>query len=119
MKKIAITLVLWLPFSIGCIVAILTSLASIWLEENEYGKDVLRAMDKVLASVCGFSGYFTLSAECGIATKQPWTGLRWTLDKIQAGHCLGAAKNEMSYQRICPVEDRKEESCLNGLSNLE
>lgn len=94
MKKFAITIVLWLPFAIGCIAAIFTSLAAIWLEENKYGKDVLRAMDKLLAAVLGFSGNFTLSAECGIATKQPWTGLRWILNKIQAGHCEGAAKNE-------------------------
>lgn len=94
MKKLAIIIVLWLPFSIGCAAAILVSMAAILLEENEYGKDVLRAMDKVLAAVLGFSGYFTLSAECGVATAQPWVALRWALDKIQPGHCDGAAKNE-------------------------
>lgn len=94
MKKLAIILVLWLPFSLGCIASIFTSLFAIAMEENEYGKNVLRAMDKVLAATLGFSGYFTLSAECGVATKAPWTWLRWALDKIQAGHCLGAAKNE-------------------------
>lgn len=94
MKKLALILILWLPFSLGCLAAILTSLFAIIAEENKYGKDVLRAMDKVLAAVCGFSGYFTLSAECGVATNQPWTGLRWVLDKIQAGHCEGAARNE-------------------------
>lgn len=94
MKKLAIIIVLWLPFSIGCLVAILVSLAAILLEENDYGKDVLRAMDKLLAAVLGFSGFFTLSAECGIAATAPWVQLRWVLDKIQAGHCAGAARNE-------------------------
>lgn len=97
MKKIAIILVLWLPFSIGCLSAILVSLAAILLEENVYGKDVLRAMDKLLAAVMGFSGFFTLSAECGVATDVPWIQLRWLLDKIQVGHCEGAAKNEGLY----------------------
>jgi len=92
--KLALILVLWLPFSLGCIAAIAVSLFAIVFEHNTYGKSVLRAMDKVLASVLGFSGYFTLSAECGIATDQPWTGLRWMLDKIQVGHCVGAAKSE-------------------------
>jgi|LakMenEpi03Aug12_release.lakeMendotaPanAssembly.Ray.scaffolds.fasta_scaffold852294_2 hypothetical protein len=94
MKKLAIILVLWLPFSIAALLSVPISLAAIMLEENIYGKDVLRAMDKLLAALCGFSGYFTLSAECGVATEQPWAGLRWVLDKIQAGHCEGAAKNE-------------------------
>ena len=94
MKKLALILVLWLPFSIGCLAAIIVSLAAILLEENTYGKDVLRAMDKLLAAVLGFSGYFTLSAECGIAVNAPWVQLRRVLDKIQKGHCEGAAKNE-------------------------
>lgn len=93
-KKLAIILVLWLPFSIGALAAIFVSLAAILLEENAYGKDVLRAMDKLLAAVFGFSGFFTLSAECGVAKEAPWVQLRWILDKIQEGHCIGAAKNE-------------------------
>lgn len=97
MKRLAIVLVLWLPFSIGCLVAIPASLFAIAFEENTYGKDVLRAMDKVLAAVCGFSGYFTLSAECGIAKDQPWIGLRKILDMIQADHCEGAARHEGLY----------------------
>lgn len=94
MIKLALIVVLWLPFSLGCAVAIVTSLFAIVFEHNVYGKNVLRAMDKVLAAVLGFSGYYTLSAECGIATQAPWIHLRWLLDKIQAGHCEGAAKNE-------------------------
>ncbi len=93
-KKLAIIFVLWLPFAIGCAAAILTSLFAVLADENAYGKDVLRAMDKVLAAVLGFSGYYTLSAECGVATAAPWTWLRSLLNKIQAGHCEGAARNE-------------------------
>ena len=94
MKKIAIILVLWLPFSLGAIAAILVSLIAILFDRIHYGKDVLRAMDKLLAAVLGFSGYFTLSAECGIEQRQPWVALRGILDWIQPGHCEGAAKNE-------------------------
>lgn len=94
MKKLAIILILWLPFSIGAVVAVFASLAAILLEENTYGKNVLRAMDKLLAAVLGFDGFYSLSAECGVATTQPWIALRWLLDKIQPGHCEGAAKNE-------------------------
>ena len=51
-------------------------------------------MDKTLAAVLGFSGFFTLSAECGVSNEKPWVWLRWLLDRIQPGHCEGAAKNE-------------------------
>ena len=94
MLKLAIILILWLPFTVGCLAAVVVSLLAIMFDWKIYGKNVLRSMDKVLAAVLGFSGYFTLSAECGVANSQPWIALRWLLDKIQAGHCEGAAKNE-------------------------
>lgn len=94
MIKLALILILWLPFSLGCAMAIVTSLFAILFEHNIYGKNVLRAMDKVLASVLGFSGYYTLSAECGVTEKQPWLLLKTLLNLIQPGHCEGAAKNE-------------------------
>lgn len=94
MIKLAIILILWVPFTFGCLAAILVSFLAIIFDWTAYGKNVLRAMDKVLAAVLGFSGYFTLSAECGVSTVQPWIALRWLLNKIQAGHCEGAAKNE-------------------------
>lgn len=94
LTKLAIILVLWLPFSIGCLVAIPVSLFAILVEENTYAKNCLRAMDKTLAAVLGFSGYFTLSAECGVAFSAPWNQLRYLLNLIQPGHCEGAAKKE-------------------------
>lgn len=94
MKKLGLILVLWLPFSIGCAVAIVVSLAAILLEENAYGKNVLRAMDKVLAAVMGRSGFYTLSAECGVIDAFPFAQIRTLLDLIQPGHCEGAAIHE-------------------------
>jgi hypothetical protein len=93
-KKLALILVLWIPFNLGCIAAIIVSLLAILMEENGYGKDVLRAMDKLLAAVLGFSGFYTLSAECGVTEKQPWVLLKTLLNMIQSGHCEGAARNE-------------------------
>ena len=94
MKKLALILVLWLPFTMGALASIVTSLIAILFDRNAYGKDVLRAMDKTLAAVLGFGGYFTLSAECGVSTRQPWRALRFMLDLIQPGHCEGAARRE-------------------------
>jgi hypothetical protein len=97
-QRLAVLVILWLPFSGAGIAAIVVTFAVILFanqaEQQGYGKNVLRAMDKVLAAVCGFSGYYTFSAECGVATARPWTWIRWLLDKIQPGHCEGAAVNE-------------------------
>lgn len=92
--RLAILIVLWLPFTLGCLAAGVVSLLAVIFGWERYGKDVLRAMDKTLAAVLGFSGFFTLSAECGVATGAPWTWLRAALDLIQPGHCVGAARNE-------------------------
>ena len=94
MKILAILMVLWLPFSIGCLAAILASLVAVVVEENAYGKNLLRAMDKVLAAVMGRSGFYTLSAECGVIDAFPFTQIRTLLDLIQPGHCEGAAIHE-------------------------
>jgi len=93
-KKIILILLLWVPFSLGAAAAIIVSLLAILLDENVYAKDVLRAMDKLLAAVLGFSGFYTLSAECGVTEKQPWILLKTLLNMIQSGHCEGAARNE-------------------------
>lgn len=92
--KIALILLLWIPFTIGCIAAGVVSLLAILFDWTDYGKNVLRAMDKTLAAVLGFSGFFTLSAECGVSNEKPWVWLRWLLDRIQPGHCEGAAIKE-------------------------
>lgn len=86
--------ILWVPFSLGSIAAVVVSLLAILFDWQEYGKNVLRAMDKTLAAVCGFSGFYTLSAECGVSTKQPWVLLRKLLDLLQKEHCVESAKHE-------------------------
>lgn len=97
-QRFAVIIILWIPFSIAVAVSSIVTLAVILFgskdEQQGYGKNVLRAMDKVLAAVFGFSGSYTFSAECGVAKSRPWTWVRWILDKIQTGHCEGAAKKE-------------------------
>jgi hypothetical protein len=55
---------LWLPFSLGCLVAIPLSLIAI-LGGSVYAKNMLLAMDKLGAASMKFSGLNTVSAECG------------------------------------------------------
>lgn len=92
--KLAIIIVLWLPFTLGCLAAGLASLLAIICGWHDYGKNLLRAMDKTLAALLGFTGYYTLSAECGVSPHPLAILLRKALDLIDDGHCVGAAKNE-------------------------
>lgn len=98
MARLGILLVLWLPFAIaGLFAAVITFFVILFGDKEKhwgYGKDVLRAMDKVLAAVCGFSGYFTFSAELGVDDRKWCRAIRWLLDLIQPGHCVEAARRE-------------------------
>lgn len=92
MKVIAAILILWLPFSLAALVAIPLLLFGLLTENESIWRPVGRAMDRLLAALLGFSGNYTLSAELGASTD--YRLLRWLLDKIQAGHCRGAAIKE-------------------------
>lgn len=96
MRLVAAFLLLWLPFSLSCLLAIPLALWAVLTEESAYAKDLLRAMDKVMAALLGWGGRYTVSAECGSRR----AGCRfcklacWLLNKIDPGHCEGAARRE-------------------------
>lgn len=95
MKKFFLAVfILWMPFSIGAIAAVPIALFAIATEEYDYAKNVLRAMDKLTAAVLGWSGMYSVSAECGRSRCAFCAGVCWLLDLIQSGHCKGAADRE-------------------------
>lgn len=91
-KTLLAILLLWLPFSLAALVAIPVLLFGILTGDESIWRPTGRAMDKLLATLFGFSGYFTLSAELGASAEYQW--LRKFLDWLQPGHCADAAKNE-------------------------
>lgn len=94
MKIVAALIVLWIPFSVAALVAIPVSLFAVFMEWG-YAKNILRAKDKLAASLIGWSGNNTVSAECGARPDcRICSMLCRFLDLIQPGHCLGAAKKE-------------------------
>lgn len=94
MNKLVAILLLWLPFSVTSALAVPIALFAIAVEENVYAKDVLRAMDRLGAALLGWSGRYTVSAECG-ASKCAFCALICkVLDMVQKGHCQGAAARE-------------------------
>lgn len=87
---------LWLPFSLGCLVAIPLSLIAI-LGGSVYAKNLLLAMDKLGAASMKFSGLNTVSAECGRLLHEMKDGLTAScifckllcrfIHEMDAGHC--------------------------------
>jgi len=85
--------VLWLPFSLAALVAIPISLIAVFVEW-EYAKNILRAKDRAAAALLGYSGKYTISAECGRSECRLCKWVCGFLDLIQPGHCDGAALKE-------------------------
>jgi len=94
---------LWLPFSLGCLLAIPLSLIAI-LGGSAYAKNLLLAMDKLGAASLKFSGLNTVSAECGKLLHEMKDGLtaRCIFCKLlcrfihgmDAGHCYRNARDD-------------------------
>lgn len=89
-------LVLWLPFSVTAILAVVLAPLALLVDKWTYGKDLLRAMDKLGAALLGWGGRYTVSAECG-SRRADCRLCRFVcrlLNVIDPGHCVGAAKRE-------------------------
>lgn len=92
MKKLLAILILWFPFSLAALISIPVLLWGLLTENETIWRPIGRAMDKLLASLLGFSGMYTLSAELGVGKKYQW--LRKFLDWVDKDHCRKAAINE-------------------------
>lgn len=93
MKYVVAILILWLPFSLSAIIAIPVSFVAVFLEW-EYAKNILKAQDRTAAALLGWSGEYTISAECGRSDCRLCKLVCRLLDVIQPGHCKGAAERE-------------------------
>ena len=56
--------------------------------------EVITALDKFIAATLGWSGRYTVSAQCAVSTTLPARMLRSVLNAIMADHCENAAKSE-------------------------
>jgi len=56
--------------------------------------DWLKEMDKAIARLCGFSGQYTLSAECSTSRCWACKFICEVLSLIEKDHCNKAAKSE-------------------------
>jgi len=96
MKNLAAFFLLALPFGVTAVLSALIAPFAAWFyESSAYAKNLLRSLDRLGAALVGFSGAYTVSAECGARTDCAVCMLVCKfLDLIQPGHCVGAAKKE-------------------------
>lgn len=94
MIRLLVALGLWLPLSLLTLLAIPISLVAIVFDKMPYGKNVLRTMDKLGASVLAYTGDRTISAECGASDCAACKWLCKLLDRVDPGHCDNANRKE-------------------------
>lgn len=92
--KLAVALGLWLMFSLASLVAIVVGLVAIVFDEMPYGKNIVKAQDRLTAALLGHSGSRTLSAEMGASKCQMCRAVCSVLSLIEADHCDKAARRE-------------------------
>ena len=94
-RKVVILALVWLSFVVAALLAIPLSL--LYLTERQYGRNVLLSMDRVMAAVLGWSGQYTVSAQCGKSDCMLCKVVCWLLNRIdrgKLGHCEDAAADE-------------------------
>lgn len=91
---------LFVLFTIGCWMAPILTLFFRFATPNSYWRRFVYAADKMMAAMFGFSGRFTLSAECAYAERKTFKILHDMLNDIQPEHCEKAALHESMYCRI-------------------
>jgi hypothetical protein len=64
------------------------------LEKDSAAYRILVRLDKALARLCGFSGQYTLSAECSDSKAEACKCLCSVMNLLEADHCNKAAKSE-------------------------
>jgi hypothetical protein len=91
-RKVVILVMVWLSFVAAALLAIPLSL--LYLTERPYGRNVLLSMDRVMAAVLGWSGMYTVSAQCGKSSCLLCKVVCWLLNRIDPNHCKDAAADE-------------------------
>jgi hypothetical protein len=91
-RKVVILVLVWLSFVLAALAAIPLSL--LYLTERPYGRNVLLSMDRVMAAVLGWSGMYTVSAQCGKSACLLCRVVCWLLNRIDPNHCQDAASGE-------------------------
>ena len=102
--KMGIAFTLFMSFAIGCWLAPIFALALLIpsVRRIDYVMNFVKAADRMMAAMLGFSGRFMLSTECAHAPCLQ--KLRNALDWLEKDHCAESMYGEGAY---CRISDRK------------
>jgi len=89
---------LWVLFSLCCFIAPFVAIGFVFYPKHSYMRRFVKAADRTVAAVLGFSGRFMLSTEVAFAPKWKW--LHDVLNAIQHQHCEIEAFEEGAYCRL-------------------
>jgi len=85
-------------FTVGCLVSPILALVFPFFPKNSYLRRFVKAADRMMAAMLGYSGKFTLSVESATEPKLEW--LHLMLNKIEDNHCEQEMLKEHAYCRI-------------------
>lgn len=101
-KKASLALLLWVLFSLCCIALLFViPVLAVFVKfypKNSYPRRLVRAANKLVAVLLGFSGRFTVSVECTDSPKYRW--LHDSLDVIEEKHCENEVFAQGAYCRL-------------------
>lgn len=97
-KRYVLVVLLWMLFSCCCFAAPFLAMFFRWYPKGSYVRRFVRAADRLIAAMLGYSGRFTLSAELADHSSHQW--LRDILNLVEPNHCEIEAMEEGAYCRI-------------------
>jgi hypothetical protein len=98
MRRYLFVVILWVLFALGCVLAPVLAIFYALLPQNHYLRRVVKAADRLIAAILGYSGKFTASVESATEPRLEW--LRYMLDEIEEDHCKKEAIAEHAYCSI-------------------
>ena len=101
-KRVSIVVCLWVLFSLSCFVAPFVAIGFVFYPRHTYMRRFVKAADRMVAALLGFSGRFMLSTEVAFADQWKW--LHDALNMIQQEHCEIEVFEEGAY---CRIRDRE------------
>lgn len=102
MIRIFLVFVLWLGFSLCCLLTPFVAIFYPFFPKNHYLRRVVKSADRTMAALFGYSGKFTLSVECATEPKLIW--LHDILNIIEKNHCENEVLKEHAY---CSIINKK------------
>lgn len=101
-KRLVFILILWVLFTLGCMLAPFMSIFYFFFPMNHYLRRVVKAADRMIAAILGYSGKFTASVESASEPRLEW--LHYMLNEIQENHCENEVVSEHAY---CSITHKK------------